>query len=104
MIGVAYVVVIAAAIASISLLAQSDPRGWLVGGTLCLATIAAYVLSRTFHLHETRGRVAPWSDPLGLGDLTAEATVVIIAIHRLVCDGWSTLAKRDVPREDRGRS
>lgn len=77
----------------------------LVGpGVLSVATSAAFILSRTIDLHETRDGTAHSSNPLGLGDVTAEATVVIIAVHRLVCDGWSMLAKRDVPRDDRGRS
>ena len=81
--GVAYVALIAGAVAAIGLLLRRDGRGWLLGGGLALVTIAGFVLSRTTGLPAATADIGNWSEPLGIWSLLAEAAVLALAAHAL---------------------
>lgn len=81
--GVAYVGLIAGAVASIALLLRRDRRGWWLGGALSLATIIGFVLSRTTGLPAATDDIGNWGEPIGTWSLIAEATVVALAAQAL---------------------
>lgn len=81
--GVAYIGLIAGSVAAIGLLLRHDRRGWWLGGGLALATVVAFVLSRTTGLPAATDDIGNWSEPLGVWALLAEGVVVALAASSL---------------------
>jgi hypothetical protein len=77
--GVAYVGLIAGTLGAAGMLLRGDRRGWRLGGALALATIIAFVLSRTTGLPGATDDIVNWSEPLGVSSLLGEAAVVLLA-------------------------
>jgi hypothetical protein len=77
--GVGYVLLIAACVASIVLVLRHDRRGWVLGGVAAAATLLGYVLSRTTGLPAATDDIGNWSESLGVWSLVLEAGVVVLA-------------------------
>jgi len=82
-IGLGYVLLVAASIASIVLLAQRDLRGWILGGLTCAATVVGIVLTRTVGLPNADGDIGNWTETIAIWSLVAEGLVVALAMTTL---------------------
>lgn len=82
-IGLGYVLLVAASIASIVLLAQRDLRGWILGGLTCAATAVGFVLTRTVGLPSADGDIGNWTETIAIWSLVAEGLVVALAMATL---------------------
>jgi hypothetical protein len=81
--GVGYVLLIAACVASIVLILRHDRRGWVLGGTAAGATLLGYVLSRTTGLPASTDDIGNWAESLGVWSLVLEGGVVALAAFAL---------------------
>jgi hypothetical protein len=69
--------------AGLWLLARPSAPAWAVGGVLCLAAAAGYVLTRSVAVPGDTDDHGDWLNPLGLASLIAEGIVVILAVMAL---------------------
>lgn len=77
--GVAYIGLIAASLASAAgLLHSASRRRWLFASLLAATTMLAYVASRAVGLPAATDDVGNWTEPLGLASLFVEGVVVAL--------------------------
>ena len=81
--GVGYVALIVASLASMVFLVRGDKRGWVLGGLTAAATFAGFCLSRTVGLPGSTDDIGNWGEMLGIYSLIAEAGVVALAVNAL---------------------
>jgi len=87
--GVLYVVLIIAAVATAgALIHLDDRRAWLSAGGLALLTLLGYAVNRTVGMPSATEDIGNWLEPLGLASLFVEATTAAVAVYALV-DGRS---------------
>lgn len=92
--GVAYVVLIVAAVVAAALLVRSWSRtGWLLSGALAAATILGFVLTRTTGLPGATEDRGNWLEPLGLASLFVEAAVVALAAYAVMRAGEPAVSR-----------
>jgi hypothetical protein len=82
--GVGYVLLIGAALATAVLLVRGDARGWKIAGALAASTFIGFCLSRTTGLPRSTDDIGNWSETLGIYSLIVEAFVVTLAATRIL--------------------
>ncbi|MDQ6837897.1 MAG: hypothetical protein M3137_06060 [Actinomycetota bacterium] len=83
--GVAYLVLIAAALVTAALLVHADDRrAWASATVLALLTILGYVVNRSVGMPSATDDIGNWLEPLGLASLFVEAITAAICIYGLV--------------------
>ena len=86
--GVLFLALGAAALAcAVLLVATARPAAWLAAGTLCLASLGAYCLSRSVGLPMLADDIGDWLNPLGVLAVVSEAAVVLISGRALAATG-----------------
>jgi hypothetical protein len=84
LIGAGYFVLIAAALATSTLLMTvPGPRIWMLADLIGTGAIAAYVLSRTAGLPTDTADIGNWNCALGIAALSTETLVVLLAAWRM---------------------
>lgn len=79
-IGVLFLALILAAVGlAVALLVADTPAVWAAAGSVCLAAVVAFVLSRTVGLPQVGDDVGNWTEALSYPALTAEAIVVAVS-------------------------
>ena len=73
-----------ALVLALVLLRADTPAVWAVTGAVGLASVVAFVVSRTIGLPQIGDDVGNWSEPLGFPALAAEAVVAYSAAATLV--------------------
>ena len=73
-----------ALVLALVLLRADTPAVWAVAGAVGLASVVAFVVSRTIGLPQIGDDVGNWSEPLGFPALAAEAVVAYSAAATLV--------------------
>lgn len=68
---------VAALVLALMLLVADIPLAWAISGTVAVAALVAFVVSRTVGLPRIGDDVGNWSDPLGYPALAAEAVVAV---------------------------
>jgi hypothetical protein len=87
--GVAYIVLIVAAVAAAAALVHRDTRGgWVLGTVLASATVVAFVVNRTVGMPGATGDIGNWLEPLGLASLFVEAITAGVCFYALA--DWQT--------------
>ena len=82
--GVLFLVLSAAAAAcAVLLVATARRAAWVAAGTLCLAALGAYCLSRSVGLPMLADDIGDWLNPLGVAAVLAEGAVVLISARVL---------------------
>jgi hypothetical protein len=82
--GVAYLALIVATLATAAVLVRHDSRrAWVAALVLAGATFAGYALSRTTGLPSATDDVGNWFEALGLASLFVEACVVVVSAYAL---------------------
>jgi len=82
--GVAYLGLIAATLATAAVLIRHDSRGaWILALVLAGATFAGYAVSRTTGLPSATDDVGNWLESLGLASLFTETCVVVLSVYAL---------------------
>jgi len=83
--GAAYLVLIAAALASAALLVHADDRrAWISATSLAVLTIVGYAVNRTVGLPSATDDIGNWLEPLGLASLFVEVVTAAIGTYGLV--------------------
>ena len=77
-IGVGYVLLSIACVASIVMITARRTAGWYLGGLTCALTFIGYVLTRTVGLPGSTEDIGNWSEIMGTWSLIAEGTVVAV--------------------------
>ncbi|MEO5679990.1 MAG: hypothetical protein ABIS47_10010 [Acidimicrobiales bacterium] len=81
---VAYVVLIAAALASAALLVHADDRrAWVAATAIAVATFAAYAANRTVGMPSATDDIGNWLEPIGLASLFVEAVTAAVGFYAL---------------------
>ena len=84
LIGAGYFVLIAAALATSTLLMTvPGPRIWMLADLIGTGAITAYVLSRTIGLPTDTADIGNWNCALGIAALSTEALIVLLAAWRM---------------------
>jgi hypothetical protein len=97
--GVAYVGLIVATLATAAVLVRHDSRkAWVVAVVLAAATWAGYAVSRTTGLPSATDDVGNWFEPLGLASLFIEACVVVVSGYALQTPATDELVERPVQK------
>lgn len=73
-----YATVASAVVVAVGLVRGARVWGWTLGVLLAVATLAAYIASRTIGL--PMFPVLPWQDPFGLAAVGAEALFIILGV------------------------
>ncbi|MEY2568562.1 MAG: hypothetical protein QOE35_3091 [Actinomycetota bacterium] len=82
--GVAYLALILATVATAAVLIRHDSRrAWVAALVLAGATFAGYAVSRTTGLPSATDDVGNWFEALGLASLFVEACVVVVSAYAL---------------------
>ena len=80
--GVAYLGLIAASLATAAALVRAEARPpWLIAALLAGATMVGYIASRSVGLPAATDDIGNWTDPLGLASLFVEGLVVVIGVY-----------------------
>lgn len=69
---------------AIAVLAFDRPAVWLISGSVSVAAVLSYVLSRTVALPQIGDDVGHWFEPLGIAAMSAETLTAVIAAAILV--------------------
>ncbi len=81
---VAYVVLIAAALAAAAMLVhRDDRRAWIAAGVIAVATPLAYAINRTIGMPAATDDIGNWLEPLGLASLFVEGTTAAVCVYAL---------------------
>ena len=90
--GVLYIVLIAAAVATAgALIHVDDRRAWLAAAGLAVLTLLGYAINRTVGMPSATDDIGNWLEPLGLASLFVEATTAAVAAYALT-EGRSRVA------------
>ena len=82
--GVAYIVLIGAALVMAARLVRgAGRRWWVAAAALAGMTMAGYALSRSVGLPASTVDIGNWEEPLGLASLFVEAVVVALSLYAL---------------------
>lgn len=82
--GVAYLALIAASVATAAALVQRDDRrAWLTATGLALLTILGYAVNRTVGMPSATEDIGNWLEPLGLASLFVEAITATVGVYAL---------------------
>jgi len=82
--GVAYIGLIAATIATAAaLVRRDDRRAWTAATALALLTIVGYAVNRTIGMPAATGDIGNWLEPLGLASLFVESITAVVSIYGL---------------------
>ncbi len=82
--GVLYLVLIAAALATAAFLVHADDRrAWIVTAGLAVLTMAGYAINRTVGMPSATDDIGNWLEPLGLAALFVEVITAAIGIYGL---------------------
>jgi Kef-type K+ transport system membrane component KefB len=66
------------------LIRVGDTWGWLMAGGLAVATLIAYIVSRTFGLPAFTEDIGNWTEPLGLTSVFVEAMLTLLSLETLL--------------------
>lgn len=78
---------VAGPLAGLWLLVRPSSAAWLVGGLICLADFAGYVLTRSVPVPGDTGDHGNWLEPLGMVTLITEGVFIILAVLVLAAAG-----------------
>jgi hypothetical protein len=82
--GLAYIVLIAVALATAAALVHADDRrAWVAGAALALLTIVGYAINRTVGMPSATDDIGNWLEPLGLASLFVEAVTAAVCLYGL---------------------
>src|SRR5436309_9174921 len=76
--------IVASVVVAGLLLHRPDTLAWVATTALALATLVAFVVSRTVGLPQGADDIGNWWEPLGLASLFVEAAVVALGVSVLV--------------------
>ncbi len=80
-----YIVLMVGTLTAAAVLLRVDSRlAWSLAVMATVATLAAYVLSRTTGLAQASQDIGNWSDSLGLASVFVEGCTLLLGVYKLV--------------------